>query len=350
MGASSRLRSMQYIPALEEAGFSIAQSPLFDAAYLKRLYGGSGRSLSSVVLSYVQRAKVLRQLRKTDLIWLEKEALPYIPYWLEKGLMPKNVPYVVDYDDAVFHNYDLSSKGWVRRFLGHKIDSVMANASVVICGNSYLAERAKQAGAKNVVQIPTVVDASRYPITQMPVEQVDEALVIGWIGSPSTQHYVLALRPVLEAIHAKYGVRLVLVGAQPELEQQFGALPVEVLPWSEESEAKTIAGFDIGIMPLTDGPWERGKCGYKLIQYMACGKPVIASPVGVNIEIVEKWQCGLLADSHAHWHDAISELLINSSRRQELGIMGRKAVEEYYSLKSQSSVLADTLRSAINKN
>lgn len=350
MGASSRLRSMQYLPALKEAGFCIDTVPLFDDDYLTRLYNGSGRSLSSVARCYMKRTKSLSRLQYSDLIWLEKEALPYIPYWLEKGLMPKNVPYVVDYDDAVFHNYDLSSKKWVRRILGNKIDWVMANAAVVICGNDYLAERANQAGAKNIEQIPTVVDPSRYQAAYAVGREKDQPIVIGWIGSPSTQHYVLELKSVLESLHAGYGIRLVLVGAHQSLEKQFGTLPVEVLTWSEKSEAKAIELFDIGIMPLTDGPWERGKCGYKLIQYMACGKPVIASPVGVNVEIVENWQCGLLANSPDQWYDAINDLLKNSHKRQKLGLRGRSAVEQYYSMSAQAPRLARILHQAAAKD
>ncbi|TDO16643.1 MULTISPECIES: glycosyltransferase family 4 protein [Halomonas] len=346
LGASSRLRSLQFLPALQQAGIEVTPHALFDDAYLKRLYGGEGRSLAAVARRYAQRAKQMRRLRQADLIWLEKEALPYVPYWLERGLMPRGVPYVVDYDDAVFHQYDLSSRRLVRRLLGNKIDKVMAGASAVICGNDYLAERARQAGARRIERVPTVVDANRYSVGEPPGAEPGRAPVIGWIGSPSTQRYVLALKPVLEALHREHGVRLVLVGAQPQLAEQFGKLPVEVLPWAEESEAQAIAGFDIGIMPLPDGPWERGKCGYKLIQYMAAGKPVVASSVGVNVEIVQGWQCGELADEPAEWQDALSGLLLDAAKRRALGQSGRQAVEQHFSLQAQAPRLAEILRSA----
>ncbi|MEC9483213.1 MAG: glycosyltransferase family 4 protein, partial [Halomonas sp.] len=135
----------------------------------------------------------------------------------------------------------------------------------------------------------------------------------------------------------------------PGLASQFGELPVEVLPWSEGTEAEAIAGFDIGIMPLPGGPWERGKCGYKLIQYMACGKPVVASAVGVNVEIVEDWQCGALADESSRWHQALSALLVDTERRQVLGRHGRQAVEQHYSLQAQAPRLADILRRAVRE-
>ncbi|EWG98252.1 hypothetical protein Q427_31695 [Halomonas sp. BC04] len=263
--------------------------------------------------------------------------------------MPKGVPYVIDYDDAVFHQYDLSPYWPIRIFLGRKIDKVMANAAAVICGNNYLAERALQAGAKCIERVPTVVDASRYSVSEPKGSDEERSPVIGWIGSPSTQRYVLELKPVLEALHREYGARLVLVGAQPRLVSQFGDLPVEVLPWSEETEAEAIACFDIGIMPLFDGPWERGKCGYKLIQYMAGGKPVVASPVGVNVEIVQDWQCGRLADDMGEWKQVLGELLQDSALRQSLGKRGRQAVEQHYSLQAQAPRLANILRSAAKR-
>ncbi|MAL96505.1 MAG: glycosyl transferase family 1 [Haliea sp.] len=346
LGASSRLRSLQFLPSLKQNGIHVTPYVLFDDAYLKRLYGGEGRSLSDVARRYTQRARRLRRLKQADLIWLEYEALPYVPYWLEHGLMPRGVPYVVDYDDAVFHHYDLSSRRLVRWLLGRKIDKVMANAAAVICGNGYLAERARNAGAKRIERVPTVVDADRYAIAERTSLEEGRSPVIGWIGSPSTQGYVLELQPALEAMYREHGARLVLVGAQPELASRFGELPVEVLPWSEESEAEAIAGFDIGIMPLLDGPWERGKCGYKLIQYMAAGKPVVASPVGVNVEIVAGWRCGRLADGQAQWQQTLSELLADPAERHALGLKGRQAVEQHYSLQTQAPRLAEILRSA----
>jgi glycosyltransferase involved in cell wall biosynthesis len=121
---------------------------------------------------------------------------------------------------------------------------------------------------------------------------------------------------------------------------------VEVIPWSEATEAEQVARFDIGIMPLADAPWERGKCGYKLIQYMACGKPVAASPVGVNMRIVQDWGCGLLADEHEQWFQALDWMLRNPDESATLGGKGRRAVEEHYSLQAQVPRLIDILREA----
>ena len=346
LGASSRLRSLQYLPELAKEGIQVTPLPLFDDAYLRRLYNLEGRSVAAVVGRYGARTWQMRRASGADLLWIEKEALPYLPSWVEQLLMPARLPYVVDYDDAIFHNYDNSGHVIVRKLLGRKIDRVMAGAATVVCGNAYLAARANQAGARNIRRIPTVVDVARY--TPLP-DAVNASPVIGWIGSPSTQKYVLELRAVFERLHQTHGIRLVLVGARPEVALRLGSVPVDVLPWTEDTEARHIASFDIGIMPLPDNPWERGKCGYKLIQYMACAKPVVASPVGVNTEIVQGWDCGLLAEGHEQWVVALDRLLSQLGTRAEFGRRGRLAVETYYSLQAQARNLAGILRDAAGR-
>lgn len=161
-----------------------------------------------------------------------------------------------------------------------------------------------------------------------------EPPIVGWIGTPQTSRYLKPLLPVFESIQKDLPVRFVAVGAR---EVDFADTPVEAWPWSEESEVESIQQFDIGIMPLEDSPWERGKCGYKLIQYMACGVPVVASPVGVNVEIVVPDTNGLLADSAEEWGRALRSLLMaDSSVRDSIGRAGRERVEEWYSLEAQA--------------
>jgi len=342
LGASSRLRSLQYLPELERLGISVEHYPLFDERYLSELYEGNRRLVSHVVRRYISRASQLRRCRALDLVWIEKEALPYIPFFLEKALMPRIVPYIVDYDDAVFHNYDLSSRGLVRSLLGKKIDKVMAGAALVTCGNDYLAERARKAGANRVEHLPTVVDVQRY---QPSVSQDDNKKpVIGWVGSPVTQRYLLDLKPVLARICRDHNARVVLVGAQPSFAKELGNVPVEVKPWSEATEVREVARFDIGIMPLPDGPWERGKCGYKLIQYMASGLPVVASPVGVNREIVAEGCNGYLASTSEKWECALKSLLSDRELAGRMGENARHKVLEEYSLNVTAPRLGRLIR------
>lgn len=339
-GASSRLRSLQYLPSLDASGIHVTVSSLFDDAYLASLYDHGQRSAGAVVLRYWQRMRVLLTARGYDLVWIEKEIFPYLPAFVERILTWAGVPYVVDYDDAIFHNYDLSSNMVIRRVLGKKIDSVMRHAKCVIAGNQYLADRAVEAGASKIQLIPTVVDHTRYaPRSTEP----GAPLVIGWIGSPSTQKYVLEIKESLISACARHGAVLRLVGATSEMVEQFPQAQVDIVPWSEDTEAELIRQMDVGIMPLPDGPWEQGKCGYKLIQYMACAVPVIASPVGVNFRIVTETGSGLLAVSEDEWKTSLMQLLDSSMLRARMGKAGRSAVENHYSLQQQSAKLARVL-------
>jgi glycosyltransferase involved in cell wall biosynthesis len=324
LGASSRLRAYQYLPFLQQAGVEVELMPLLSDEYLLRLYAKKSTRWSAVMGDYFTRALALRHARRFDLLLIEKEIFPYLPAWAEQALSLLHMPWVVDYDDAIFHFYDHSANPF-KRLLKRKIDTVMGHASVVICGNEYLAARARAAGAKDIRLIPTVVDLDRYPVRS---NRESTGCVVGWVGTPQTLHYLDGIVPALREAACRYPLRLRVVGANYHVE----GLAVECRPWSEQSEAEEIAEFDIGIMPLTDTPFERGKCGYKLIQCMACARPVIGSPVGVNREIIEHGECGLLASNMDEWRDAIVKLLANASLRHKMGSHARKRVEENYSL------------------
>lgn len=347
MGASSRLRSLQYLPALARDDIEVTVSSLFDVDYLKTLYAEGRRPKLRSLTRYLKRLFVLFKAFRYDVVWIEKEIFPYLPAICERLMAFVGVRYVVDYDDAIFHNYDLASNILVRKLLGQKIDSVMVHADCVIAGNQYLADRARRAGAKRVEIIPTVVDHMRYANTD---REVGNQLVVGWIGSPSTQRYVVDIRDALRSVCDKTGAKLVMVGATNEVLGQLAGIPVEVVPWSENSEADSIAKMDVGIMPLVDGPWEKGKCGYKLIQYMASGIPVVASPVGVNVDMVNSNQCGYLAESSDEWATALVKILSSKAMQSRLGAAGRKAVEQRYSLHSQAPSLAKVFRTVAQSN
>ncbi|HBN8469016.1 glycosyltransferase family 4 protein [Pseudomonas aeruginosa] len=339
LGASSRLRTLQYIDYLESKGGRVDVRSFFDDGYLSGLYSSGRRSFYNVLKSYISRFFVLFTVYRYDLIWIEKEIFPYFPSVAERFLRFFGKPYVVDYDDAIFHNYDLSGNWLVRKFLGKKIDSVMRHSSCVIAGNDYLAERARVAGSSRVEIIPTVIDLERYEVRD---ESCSKKTVIGWIGSPSTQKYLLDIAPELVKLCVEYQASMLLVGATPEISSYFSGVYVDVKAWKEEDEVGYIRQMTIGIMPLPDGPWEKGKCGYKIIQYMACGVPVVASPVGVNIEIVENNESGLLAEGSRGWRESLQKLLQSSELRRECGRNGRSSVEKIYSLQVQSRRLHQT--------
>lgn len=331
LGASSRVRFLQYLPHFLSQGIEVTVKPLLSDAYLHALYKGGSR-WREVLKGYMGRIFSLLVARRFDVVVIEKELFPFMPAIAERFLRLIGVPYVVDYDDALFHRYDCNSNFWVRLLLGKKIDVVMRHARAVVVGNNYLADRARNAGASRIEVIPTVVDAKRYQPKQKAGVKIP---IVGWIGIPQTSRYLKPLLAVFERITREMPVRFVAVGANPE---DFEGTPVEVWPWSEDSEVASIQQFDVGIMPLPDTPFERGKCGYKLIQYMACGLPVVASPVGVNTEIVSDGVNGYLADEPDQWHHALNLLLDNREfERDTKGAAGRKKVEDWYSLEVQSS-------------
>lgn len=330
LGASSRVRYLQYLPYFRSQGVEVSVVPLFSDAYLRAIYQGGSR-WREVLAGYWRRIRALLKVHQFDVVIVEKELFPFMPAFVERVLRAMGVRYVVDYDDALFHRYDCHPRAPVRWLLGKKIDVVMRHAAVVVAGNDYLAERARQAGSQRIELIPTVVDTEHY---KPRASGSNEALVVGWIGTPKTSRYLQPLLPVFEALRKEIPVRFVAVGARPE---DFSGTPVETRPWSEETEVESIQQFDIGIMPLEDSPWERGKCGYKLIQYMACGLPVVASPVGVNREIVVPGENGLLADTLDEWRLALKNLLEADPKiRKAMGKNGRVRVENWYSLKAQA--------------
>jgi glycosyltransferase involved in cell wall biosynthesis len=315
----------QFLPTLERNGLDVQVQPFFDDSYLVRLYSTSRRSWRDMARAYSRRLLILARRNSVDLVWLEKECWPWVPAILDPWLLKGGPPYVVDYDDATFHSYDQSPHWLVRKMLGRKIDAVMRNAALVIAGNKYLARRATRAGAQTVRVLPSVVDLRRYAA----VNPRRDGFVVGWIGSPGSQHLLLEIADVLKRALAMPGDRFVTVGAnfsRPLFEGH------EMRSWREDSEVKQISDFDVGIMPVADRPFERGKCGYKLIQYMACGLPVIASPVGANLEIVSHGRSGFLASTPEEWFGALTALRSSLQLRSSMGHEGRRMVESEYSL------------------
>jgi glycosyltransferase involved in cell wall biosynthesis len=344
LGASSRLRMLQYVPALRAAGFDVDVHPLLDDRYVQGLYAGRVPK-AHVARLYFRRLRQLFSNERHDVVWVEKELFPWLPAMLERALVPKRTALVLDYDDAVFHRYDEHRSAFVRALLGRKIEAVMRRADLVTAGNEYLAEYARRAGCRRVEWLPTVIDLDRYPPRPAPAQRAANApITIGWIGSPATADYLEAVDPVLRRLRERHQVRCVAIGARGD--QVSGSQFESPWTWSEDAEVAQLQQFDIGIMPLPDAPWERGKCGYKLIQYMACGLPVVASPVGANRGIVVDGDNGYLAADDRQWLDALEQLVADPALRERMGASGRRMVEQTYCLQVQAPRLADMLRQA----
>ena len=327
LGASSRVRLGQFLPALGAAGIHVEVAPLLDDAYIRRLYGGARTSPVDLVRAYARRVLRLAAGPRPDVVWVEKEVLSYLPAWAERLLLAR-APYVVDYDDATFHTYDRHRLSIVRAALGRKIDHLMRRAAVVVAGNDYLAEHAQRAGARRVDVIPSVVDLAGYASAPR-AQPAAPRPRIGWIGSPGSEILLTVAAPALAALVASGAADVALIGTSAAA---LPGVPHERRTWTEASEAAELARLDIGIMPVWDEPFARGKCGYKLVQYGAAWLPSVASPIGVNREIVVPGETGLLATTTSEWEHALRRLTSDAALRRTMGDAARARIAHKFTI------------------
>ncbi|MEO7826436.1 MAG: glycosyltransferase family 4 protein, partial [Allosphingosinicella sp.] len=209
-----------------------------------------------------------------------------------------------------------------------KLEPLLRGAAAACVGNAYLQGYAARFCERTMI-LPTVVDTAVYGAAAVP--RPLRPVTIGWIGSPSTWPYMRPILPLLRALAQSRGIRVRVVGAGPAACAD--AFPgLDLVEWSEETEVDEVRAMDIGVMPLPDDIWAQGKCGYKLIQYMACALPAVASPVGINCEIVAPGENGFLPTNEPEWRDALLRLIDDTALRQAFGTAGRRRVEERYSL------------------
>ena len=326
-GASSRYRTYQYLPYLKEKDINYTVSFLFGNNYLRALYSKSQRRYIIIILCYINRFFSIIRSFNYDVLIIESELFPYFPSLFEYILKVFKKKYIVDYDDAIFHNYDLSSSKIVRFILRNKIKRVMRYAKVVIVGNDYLYQYAIKCN-ENVYKIPTVVSYDLYNIVKGKKE--DDVFTIGWIGSPTTSYYLLPLIDVFREIQNPH-IKFRFIGVDNKIREYFEGLSVDWVEWNPETEIADIKSFSVGIMPLDDSPWSRGKCGFKIVQYMACGIPVVASPVGANNEIVIKDFNGFLAKTNDDWFTYLNKLSQDIDLQKKMGKAGFSTFKNNYS-------------------
>ena len=322
MGANSRYRLLQYIPLLEEAGHQVEVRAMLDDGYLKAMYSSGRRSGWRTLRGYARRMSQLSGLSNPDVTICDQEFLPYFPGVTETLVTRRSRRVIVDYDDAAYFKYQHIP------FLQRKIPALMAAAEAVVVGNRHLAEFAALYNT-NVHVIPTVVDTSRY--TPKTDYAADQGVRLVWIGTPITASYLRPIISTLTALQQKHpDLRIRLVGAGNGLRD---VLPfAEVVEWSEANEAKLLAECDVGLMPLPDNEFTRGKCGLKLIQYMAAGLPVVGSPVGANRDIISEGKDGLFAGEPHQWSTSLELLIGREDLRREFGCSGVEKVARLYSL------------------
>lgn len=336
LAASTRYRLSQYVPGLAACGINVDVASMLGDGYLRQRFQTGKVSRVEVVRGLYARALQIIGQGRYDVAWLQCELVPFAPGLVEAGLM--RIPYIYDFDDAFQTKYRSGRFARFESLLGDKFDHVVRKASAVLPGNNYLYKYAHCLN-RNCTIVPTVIDHTRY--LQRHAKRDPATFNVGWIGSPSSIICLKAIEKPLAALAKETRVRLsVIGGTAPEIE----GVEVVNIPWSEATEVEEMRHFDVGVMPLPDDPWTQGKCAFKLIQYMACGIPVIGSPVGANCDVVTP-ECGILADTDDTWLGAFRFIRDNPIAADAMGQAGRSRVVSSYSLESQLPVVEQVLRS-----
>ena len=354
-GAGCRFRIAQFIPYLASAGIDVTLRSLFTPEFFRLVYKPGhyvSKAVSFAALS-LKRLDSLRDASRFDVVFIYREIFPIGPALIERLLtMPGRPPVVFDFDDAIF----LPSVSDANRLIAtlktaRKVDTIIRRSDQVIAGNAYLADYARRLN-QAVTMIPTCVDTTRFAPSpdawSANGSGASRDLVVGWIGSPTTASYIRDLEPVLRRVRERHGFVLRVSGAGGPL--QIPGLTVENVPWALDREVELFNTCDVGVYPLADDEWSKGKCGFKAIEFMACGVPVVAAAVGVNREIIEDGVNGFLASTEAEWVDKIGCLLSDRDVRRRFAAAGRRTIEDRYSLDVNAPKLAATLRTVVERS
>jgi glycosyltransferase involved in cell wall biosynthesis len=287
------------------------------------------------------RLRTIRDI-DADAVIIQRKLLPG---WQLSLLRRRTRRLIYDFDDAVFMRDSYATKGPQSRKRARRFAAMVRSADVIVAGNKWLAERARAAGACGEVRvIPSCVDPEQYPRAK---HAAKNAVRLVWVGSSSTLHGLERVRDLLDAVAGHLpGISLKLVSNRFP---SFGRLAVEECHWSEATEASDIAAGDIGISWVPEDDWSRGKCGLKVLQYMAAGLPVVANPVGVHANMIRHGETGFLAETPAEWVEAIRCLAGNPELRRRMGTSGRWRVENDFSVAAGGKRWRDLLAHLTNE-
>jgi glycosyltransferase involved in cell wall biosynthesis len=352
-GAGCRFRIAQFIPYLESVGFQVTLSSLFTPEFFRLVYkpGRYVRKAFTFAVLTLKRLGSLRDMSQFDVIFIYREMFPIGPAIVERLIANRHRPPVVfDFDDAIF----LPSVSDANRVIAafkrpQKVASIIRSSDHVITGNEYLSEYARRFNAA-VTTIPTSVDTERF----VPSRNVSgngggraepDEPIVGWIGSPTTGAYIRSLSNVLRRVRERHRFVLRVSGAGEQF--TIPGVTIRHEPWALDREVQLFNTCDVGVYPLADDEWSKGKCGFKAIEFMACGVPVVAAAVGVNREIVQDGQNGFLAAGEDEWVDKLGRLLSDPDLRRRFAAAGRRTVEERYSVHVNAPKLAATLRTVV---
>lgn len=341
---SQRFRVELFLPELEKNKIEYNIQSFLDEDSWDKLYkaGSIIAKFTGVLKGYARRwKKIMFGLRGYDFVFIHREAAPLGPpvfEWIISKLFRKKIIY--DFDDAIWIPNTSSENrivSWFKAFW--KVKYICRWSHTVVGGNDYLCNYARNYN-NNVKRIPTCVDAEgrHNKLTNHDVDIIR----IGWTGSHSTLKYLDELLPVMAELGEKNNIEFVVIS---DKNPAYQLSSFRFIPWNEQTEVEDLQQINIGLMPLKDDAWSEGKCGFKLIQYLSLGIPALASPVGVNKEIIEQGKTGFLCKTNEEWISGMQFLIHNKEARRQMGLAGREKVKKSYDLQAYAPVFIQLFRS-----
>ncbi len=334
---SQRFRFEQYFHSLQIHGFLLEVRPFLTLSAWQILYerGNLLRKVTGVLRGFIDRLITIPSVWNFDFVFIHREATPIGPPWFEwviSKVLQKKIIY--DFDDAIWLPTISEENKLISKLKWHsKVKSICKWSHVVSCGNKYLYDYAKQFSA-NVVLNPTTIDSDNLHNPALYAQGLkSNKLTIGWTGSHSTLKYLDLILPALQSIEKKFSdqLRFVIIA---DKKPSFVLSSLHFVKWSKETEIQDLLQFDIGLMPLPDDVWAKGKCGFKALQYLALEIPTLASPVGVNCAIIDNGINGFLCGSLGQWVENTEKLINDIELRKKMGIHGREKIKNHYSVAS----------------
>ena len=336
---SQRFRFEQYLPYLKEQGIEVKVYPFLNQNGWKIFYahGKPLKKIVHLVLGCLMRTGHLFKLRNADFVFIHREAAPLGPpvfEWVIAKILRKRIVY--DFDDAIWlPNFSPQHRNVHRLKAYWKVKHMIRWSYKVSVGNQFLADFARRYNS-NVLVVPTTIDPALHRA------EADKSSggpwIIGWTGTHTTVHYLMPLVPVLEQLAQEIPFVFRVISNEPPA---FDVPNLEFIPWKKATEIDDLSKFSVGVMPLSDDDWTKGKCGFKALQYMALGIPTIASNVGVNPEIIEHGINGFLADSPQEWLACLRHMYHESARSRAIGQAAAETVHKRYSVAANCALYSN---------
>jgi glycosyltransferase involved in cell wall biosynthesis len=339
---SQRFRFEHYFKDLDKQGHSYTVSSFMGPNTWRILYrpGHNLLKVSGIIKGYIRRLRDLLRVHKYDFVFIHREAAPFGPpvfEWLIAKVWKKKIVY--DFDDAIWIPNASEHNPIVYRLKRYRnTEDIIQWSHAVSCGNPYLCEYAVQFNS-NIVYNPTVIDTTYYLPSE--VKAKSNKFVIGWTGSHSTLQYLSQVVPVLEKLEKELDFEFHVISDKAP---SFNMKSLVYKKWKKETEIEDLLQFDIGLMPLTDDKWAKGKCGFKALQYLALEIPALVSPVGINTAIVTEGENGFYCTDAAQWEEAIRKLINDRSLIAKFKMDARKIVEEKFSVKAHRKTFIELFR------